>query len=73
MLVQQFSNQLNGKPNYNDILGNSVESALQATKKLLYDLENPLEPASQHSLEVQQQIMKEKAFYQSFINKLEML
>lgn len=73
MLVQQFTNQLNGKPNYNDILGNSVESALQATKKLLYDLENPLEPASQRSLEVQQQIMKEKAFYQSFINRLEMI
>ncbi len=73
MLVQRLTNQLNGKPNYNDILGNSVQSALQATKKLLYDLENPLEPISQRSLEVQQQITKEKAFYQSFINRLEKL
>lgn len=72
MLVQQVINQHNGKPNYNDILGNSVESALQATKKLLYDLENPLEPISQRSLEVQQ-IMKEKEFYQAFINRLEKL
>ena len=28
MLVQRLTNQLNGKPNYNDILGNSVQSAL---------------------------------------------
>lgn len=71
MMVQRLTNQLNGKPNYNDILGNSVQSALQATKKLLYDLENPLEPNSQRSLKVQQQIMKEKQFYQAFINRLE--
>ena len=71
MMVQRFTNQLNGKPNYNDILGNCVQSALQTTKKLLYDLENPLEPNSQRSLKVQQQIMKEKQFYQAFINRLE--
>jgi len=73
MLVQQVINRHNGKSNYNDILGNSVESALQATKKLLYDLENPLEPISRRSLEVQQQIMKEKEFYQAFIDRLEKL
>lgn len=73
MMVQRLTNQLKGKPNYNDILGNSVQSALQATKKLLYDLENPLEPISQRSLEVQQQIMKEKEFYQAFIERLEKL
>lgn len=73
MLVQQVINRHNGKPNYNDILGNSVESALQATKKLLYDLENPLEPISRRSLDVQQQIMKEKEFYQAFIDRLEKL
>ena len=73
MMVQRFTNQLNGKPNYNDILGNCVQSALQTTKKLLYDLENPLEPISQRSLEVQQQIMKEKEFYQAFIDRLEKL
>lgn len=73
MMVQRLTNQLKGKPNYNDILGNSVQSALQATKKLLYDLENPLEPISQRSLEVQRQIMKEKEFYQAFIDRLEKL
>lgn len=66
MLVQRLTNQLNGKPNYNDILGNSVQSALQAIKKLLYGLENPLEPISQRSVEMQQQIMKEKAFLSVF-------
>ena len=70
MMVQRLT-KLNGKPNYNDILGNSVQSALHATKKLLYDLESPLEPNSQRSLKVQQQIMKEKQFYQAFINRLE--
>ena len=73
MMVQRLTNQLKGKPNYNDILVNSVQSALQATKKLLFDLENPLEPISQRSLEVQQQIMKEKEFYQAFIDRLEKL
>ena len=73
MMVQRLTNQLKGKPNYNDILGNSVQSALQATKKLLYDLENPLGPISQRGLEVQRQIMKEKEFYQAFIDRLEKL
>ena len=73
MHIQQIIAHYYGLSNSTDILGNSVQSALQATKKLLYDLENPLEPISQRSLEVQQQITKEKAFYQSFINRLEKL
>lgn len=71
MLVQQVINAHNGKPNPQDIMGDSVESAWQATKKALYDLENPLAPINQRKLEVQEQIKKEKEFYQAFITKLE--
>ncbi len=71
MLVQQVINAHNGIPNPQDIMGDSVESAWQATKKALYALENPLAPINQRKLEVQEQIKKEKEFYQTFIMKLE--
>ncbi len=71
MLVQQVINAHNGNPNPQDILGDSVESAWQAAKKALYALENPLAPINQRKLEVQEQIKKEKEFYQAFITKLE--
>lgn len=71
MLVQQLINAHNGNPNPQDILGDSVESAWQTAKKALYALENPLAPINQRKLEVQEQIKKEKEFYQAFITKLE--
>ncbi len=71
MLVQQVINAHNGNPNPQDIMGDSVESAWQAAKKALYNLENPLAPINQRKLEVQEQIKKEKEFYQAFITKLE--
>ena len=33
----------------NDILGNSVESAIRATQKALYDFDHPLEPGRNHN------------------------
>lgn len=70
--VEQWLN--NGKAaSAADLLGDTVESALQAAKEALYDLENPLQPVSHRSIEVQQQIIKEKLFYQAFIGKLEQL
>ncbi|MBP3475426.1 MAG: hypothetical protein J6K48_03795 [Lachnospiraceae bacterium] len=71
MAVQRAIDWYNGKADPQDILGNTVQSALNAAKKALYDLENPLEPVSHKRLEVQQQIMKEKEFYKAFISKLE--
>ena len=53
-----------------DILGSTVESALWAAKEALYDLEHPLD-TSGRGYKVQQCILKEKAFYKSFIEKLE--
>lgn len=73
LMVQRLTNIYNGKLNPNDILGSTVQSALYAVKKALYDLEHPLEPVSHQSMEVQQQKMKEKEFYQAFIEKLEQL
>lgn len=71
MFVQQVINAHNGNPNPQDIMGDSVESAWQATKEALYNLENPLAPINQRKLEVQEQIKKEKEFYQVFMTKLE--
>lgn len=73
MLVMQMERRLNGVQNYNDILGNTAASALQAAKQALYALEHPLAPNQQKSEEVKQQIAKEKEFYASFIEKLEHL
>lgn len=75
MMVQRLEkNWLNGGAgDPNDILGSSVSSALQATRQALYDLENPLVPENTRSVEVQRCRLKEKAFYQAFIEKLEKL
>jgi hypothetical protein len=73
MMVNRAENWMNGIENDADVLGDSVTSALESAKKALYDLDNPLEPVSKRSLAVQQEIMKEREFYQAFISKLETL
>lgn len=75
MMVQRLKkNWLNGGAgDPDDILGSSVFSALQAARTALYDLENPLVPENARSMEVQRCRLKEKAFYQAFIEKLEKL
>ena len=55
-----------------DILGNVVESAIQATKKALYDLGHPV-VYTPRSIEVQQARIKEGEFYRAFLEKLEKL
>ena len=55
-----------------EILGSTVESAIQATKKALYDLEHPVVYTSR-SIEVQQAGIKEGEFYRAFLEKLEQL
>lgn len=73
MMVNRAVNWMNGEENNADVLGNSVGSALEAARQALYNLDNPLEPLSKRSLEVQQEILKERNFYQSFIDKLQNL
>lgn len=72
MMVQRLNKQLKDETKNFDILGNTVESAIQATKKSLYDLENPVEYTPK-SIEVQQTRIKEGEFYRAFLEKLEKL
>lgn len=73
MMVQRVKNWYNGETDFTDILGNTVESAISATKQALYALDNPLEPNSQRSIDVQHLLVKERAFYDAFLEKLQLL
>ncbi|MCI9296980.1 MAG: hypothetical protein HFI10_06000 [Lachnospiraceae bacterium] len=70
MMVQRAENWMNGIGGTNDILGSTVQSAIKATEQALYDLDHPLSPDSVKSIEVQRQQVKERAFYQLFLDKL---
>lgn len=70
MMVQRLNKQLRGETENFDILGNTVESAIQATKQALYDLEHPV-VYTPRSIEVQQARIKEGEFYRAFLKKLE--
>lgn len=70
MMVQRLNKMFKGETENFDILGNSVESAIQATKQALYDLEHPLAPAYR-SIEAEQARIKEREFYIAFLEKLE--
>lgn len=72
MMVQRLNKQLKGETENFDILGNTVEFAIQATKKALYDLEHPI-VYTPRSIEVQQARIKEGEFYRAFLEKLEQL
>ena len=74
MMVQRLNKQLNGEGDVDniDILGNTTESAIQATSQALYDLDHPREYVPK-SIEVQRACMKEREFYVAFLEKLEKL
>ena len=72
MHIQQVIAHYYGR-DYTNILGNSVQSAIQATQKALYDFDNPLEPNKVRSLEEQQARIKEREFYVAFLERLEKL
>ncbi|MDE7444253.1 MAG: hypothetical protein K2N15_00885 [Lachnospiraceae bacterium] len=72
MMVQRLNKMLKGETENFDILGNTVESAIQATKQALYDLEHPLAPAYR-TIEAEQARIKEREFYTAFLEKLEKL
>ena len=74
MMVQRLNKQLKGDGDVDniDILGNTIESASQATSQALYDLAHPREYVPK-SIEVQQACMKERELYVAFLKKLEKL
>lgn len=69
MMVQRVYKMYKGETGNFDILGNTVESAIQATKQALYDLDHPLVP-SYRSIEAEQARIKEREFYVAFLEKL---
>ncbi len=73
MMVQRAENWMKGIGGTHDILGSTVQSAIRATEQALYDLDHPLSPNSVKSIEVQRQQVKERAFYQLFLDKLGVL
>ena len=73
MHMQQIIANYYGLLHSDDILGESVESAIRATQKALYDFDHPLEPNRVISIEEQQALVKERQFYVSFLEKLEKL
>ena len=75
MYVQQLIKWYWGgkKAEFPDVLGNSVESAIQAAQQALYNFDHPLEPNKVMSIEEQQARMKERQFYVAFLEKLEKL
>jgi len=74
MMIQRLNKQMKGEGDVDniDILGNTTESAIQATKQALYNLDHPLEYVPK-SIEVQRACMKEREFYVAFLERLEKL
>ena len=73
LVVRQATNTMKGIDNPQNVFGDSVESALQTVRELLYNLENPLEPYNDQSESVRMYKEQEKDFYRKFIEKLEQL
>ena len=53
-----------------DLLGSSVESAINAVNKWIYDLDHPLAGQPAKSIDEQRLMMNERAFYEAFLEKL---
>lgn len=70
-VVAWYNGGKEGRPY--DVLGSSVESAILATKKALYNFDHPLQANSSMSIEERQYHMKERQFYVAFLEKLEKL
>ncbi|MCM1223411.1 MAG: hypothetical protein NC548_54080 [Lachnospiraceae bacterium] len=70
MGIDRFVRWYRGEFNENDLLGNSVGSAIKAVNKWIYDVDHPLPGSPARSSEDQQLIMKEREFYEVFLDKL---
>ncbi len=62
-----------GELDQTDLLGSSVESAINAVNKWIYDLEHPLARQPAKSIDEQRMIMNERAFYEALLEKLKHL
>lgn len=59
-----------GELNQTDLLGSSVESAINTVNKWIYDLEHSLAGQPARSVEEQRLSMNERKFYEAFLEKL---
>lgn len=73
LMAERILKWSRGETDHSNVLGDTVESAIQATEDALYDLNNPLEGESTKSIEIQRLHMQEKAFYEVFLAKLKLL
>lgn len=71
-MAQQATRQLRGEDSSN-LLGSSVQSAIQAADKALYALEHPRSEGHPKTAQQLQDKEKEKQFYREFIKRLRML
>ena len=53
-----------------DLLGSSVESAINAVNEWIYGLDHPLAGQPAKSIDEQRLMMNERAFYEAFLEKL---
>ena len=70
MMEQQVIKMFKGETKNFDILGSTVESAIQATKQALYNLEQSIGYASRGKEAYE---AREREFYKAFLEKLEQL
>ena len=70
MGIDRFVRWYRGEFNQNDLLGSSVGSAIKAVNKWIYDVDHPLAGSPARSEEERKLIMKEREFYEVFLNKL---
>lgn len=68
--IQRFTQWSKGQYD-TDILGTTVESAISAIKKAIDAMEHPLTPDDQRTEEVCKARVKEREFYEEFLNLLE--
>lgn len=62
-----------GEMNQADLLGNSVQSAISAVEKWMYDFDHPLVGEPAKSMEEKRYVEMERTFYVAFLEKLKNL
>ena len=70
MFVERFLRWYKGEYNQSDMLGSTVQSAIGAVNKWMYELDHPLIGAAPTRQEDRWLVEKERRFYESFLDKL---
>ena len=73
MFVERFVRWLHGETQGCDMLGSTVQSAINAVNRWMYDLDHPLMGAAPVKSGDKWLVEKERRFYESFRDKLEKL